>query len=281
MTAGGVHAQTGTDPVFRYADPAGPTLSPKAALAFGASALVPGAGQAMNRQWWKTALYVGAEAAAIGFYLHYDARGDLGQRRYNRHGNANWSVVSYAGFVHGYYMGGARRPNAPDVPITDLLTPAGLAVFNETGQFPTPAFDTSVDWALIDLQALRALERNTLYANGNAFSHDLPDYGSQQYYELIGKYFQFGPGWRDWDPALHSVNADKSGMPALWVEHARRNREFNDDFKLSRQMVTLVLVNHVISAFDALFTVNIRENRLETGGVMTPAGGTVVLRYSF
>lgn len=258
------------------------TMRDKPGLMFVGSAIVPGLGQAANDQWWKSALLVGVESAAWILMADQKARGRTAERRSNRFGNGNWSVVNYAGWIHGYYHRIGRRPGTPDVPITSLLTPAGLAVYNQTGQFPTPTFQNTTDWAMIDLNALRTLERNTIYvATGREFSHTLPDYGSQQYYELMSKYPQFGPGWRDWNDTVHDVNRRNDGMPDMWFEHARMGVVFNDHYRLSSNMVSLILLNHVVSAFDAYFTVKIRGARLEQGAFFHPAGGEYRLRITF
>lgn len=254
----------------------------KPGLMFVGSAVVPGLGQAANGQWWKTALFAAAETGA--WYVLFDqrTRGRTAERRSNRFGNANWSVVNYAGWVHAYYHAGGRRPGSPDVPVTALLTPAGLAVFNQTGSFPAPAFDNDTDWSLIDIRALRELEKNTIYlVTGREFSHTLPDYGSQQYYELMSKYPQFGPGWRDWNDQVNDVNRRNEGMPDMWVEHARMGVVFNDHYRLSSNMVSVILLNHMISAFDAYFTVKIRGARIEQGAFLHPDGGEYRLRITF
>lgn len=258
------------------------TMRDKPGLMFIGSAAVPGLGQAANDQWWKTALFAAAETGAWFILIDQRTRGRTEERRSNRFGNHNWSVVNYAAWVHGYYHAGGRRPGAPDVPITALLTPAGLNVYNQTGQFPIPAFDNATDWNLIDIRALRELEKNTIYlVTGREFSHTLPDYGSQQYYELMSKYPQFGPGWRDWNNQVNDVNRRNEGMPDMWFEHARMGVVFNDHYRLSSNMASVIILNHMISAFDAYFTVKIRGARLEQGAFLHPAGGEYRLRITF
>lgn len=249
---------------------------------FVGSAVVPGLGQAANQQWWKSAVFAAVEAGAWYVLFDQNTRGTTAERRSNRFGNRNWSVVNYAGWVHGYYHSGGRKPGAPDVPLTALLTPAGLAVFNQTGRFPAPAFDNATDWSLIDIRALRDLEKNTVYlVTGREFSHTLPDYGSQQYYELMSKYPQFGPGWRDWNNQVNDVNRRNEGMPGMWIEHARMGVVFNDHYRLSSNMASVILLNHMVSAFDAYFTVKIRNARIEQGAFLHPDGGMYRLRITF
>lgn len=237
------------------------TLATNPGYAFLASALVPGLGQAANRQWWKTALFVAVEAAAIGVYIHRENRGRDGERYYERFGNENWSVVAYAQYLvtnHGDEHGKSFQ---------QLLTEEGKDQFIDgAGPFGgiNPAFDIDIDWALIDITQLRIAERNSFYATGFAFSHDLPDYGSQQYYELMSKYFQFGPGWQEWftsEPGRFNIN--EGIMPEQFWYHAQIGFDFNDDLSVARNMLTLLVTNHFLAAFDAYFTQKFRAARMQ------------------
>ena len=237
------------------------TLATNPGYAFLASAVVPGLGQAANRQWWKTALFVAVEATAIGVYIHRENRGRDGERYYERFGNENWSVVAYAQYLvtnHGNEHGKSFQ---------QLLTDQGLSQYVEgAGPFGgiNPAFDIDIDWALIDITQLRMAERNSFYATGFAFSHDLPDYGSQQYYELMSKYFQFGPGWKEWfasEPGRFNINTGT--MPEQFWYHAQIGFDFNDDLSVARNMLTLLVTNHFIAAFDAYFTQKFRAARMQ------------------
>lgn len=259
-------------------------LATKPGAAFLGSAIVPGLSQAAGKQYWKTAVYLVAEAATI--FLHIDAnrRGDRLEREYISTGNADWSVVKYASWLHDYYhnVPGARPIGAPDIDIRTLLTPEGLAEYNRLGRFPDPQFNNDQDWRLIDINALRQLERRSLYlTSGRPFSHDLPDYGSQQYYELMSKYFQFAPGWRDFTNAQHNVNAGIAGMNPMWLNHSNIGERFNDSYRLAGNMLTLVVVNHIVSAFDAYFTVKLRNHRLQSGMVLEPGAVHYQLSVSF
>jgi hypothetical protein len=236
-------------------------LSTNPGYAFLASAVVPGLGQAANRQWWKTAIFVAVEATAIGVFIHRENRGRDGERYYEKFGNEHWSVVQYAQYIvryHGDEHGKTFR---------QLLTDKGISLYSD-GEDPfggiRPAFDTSVDWDIININALRQAERNSFYDTGFAFSHDLPDYGSQQYYELMSKYFQFGPGWREWDISrTDQFNIDQGIMPEQFWYHAQVGFDFNDDLSVARNMLTILVTNHFIAAFDAYFTQKVRSARVQ------------------
>lgn len=266
---------------------------------FFASLIVPGLGQAANDQLWKTGVLLAVEAASIYFIIDGNKRGRDLEREYIADGNRQWSVVQYASWVHEYYhtVPNARVTGAPDVLLSSLLTPAGQAYANQNGlQFPNAQFgDTTVEWDWIDLQALRSLERSTHYlrtngTRGNAFSHDVPNFGSQQYYELMSKYWQFGPGWQDWKPFTNgdfntqvaTLNAlSNDAMNPQWLAHTRLEEQFNDAFRFAGNMTALLVVNHFVSAFDAYFTIKLRNHRLESEMMFTPIGGQYKMTWHF
>lgn len=260
------------------------TIRSQPGLGFLASALVPGLGQAANEQYIKSGIMFVAEIASVAIAIDSRKRGERLQDRYNRHGDADWSVVKYANWVHNYYnnVPGAREAGAPPASYSQILTPQGLSQINPATGYIDPVFDTGREWGWINLPQLRQLERRTRYlTTGAAFSHDVPDFGSQQYYELMSKYFQFGPGWRDWDPTLLNIRLEKNVMSPMWLDHARLEARFNDSYRLSSNLVMLIMANHVISAFDAYFTIKLRQHRLETTGIMNSSMTGMQLTWHF
>jgi hypothetical protein len=243
------------------------TIAGAPGYGFVASLLIPGLGQAANRQYWKTGVMLIVEAAAISIFIDASNRGNRLERRYQRIGDDNWSVVKYTAWVHDYYhtVPGARAPGAPNIPASQLLTPEGRANINPITGFPDPVFDTSREWRWINLEQLNRLERSSRYLRtGNFFTHEVNPFGSQQYYELMSKYWQFGPGWRDWNDSIHDINTSNDFMSQLWLDHALLEVRFNDAYRLANNMVSLVVMNHILSAFDAYFTIKLRQHRLET-----------------
>lgn len=85
-----------------------------------------------------------------------------------------------------------------------------------------------------------------------------PDAEVQQYYELIGKYDQFVPGWTD----LIRVNTGNAARPtevdsvenffsANRLSYEDQRNESNRFLKRASVLTGLLLVNHVFSAIDA------------------------------
>ncbi len=252
------------------------TIAETPGLAFLSSAILPGFGQAANQQWWKTALFAGVEITTLYLMIDYRNTGDRWQRDYNQYADDHWSVVQYAQFVVNYTQ--------VDASMADVVTEAGMQELMNNG-FIRPTFNNDIDWAMIDLGALNELEFNTLYrSTGRPFSHVVPAYGSQQYYELPSKYFQYGPGWRDWNRDMSIIDGGIDDMPASWRYHTALEEDFNDMLRYSRNMGMLLIANHVVSAFDALFTSQLRNHRrnMETSAALMPGGNPgVQVSYKF
>lgn len=75
------------------------------------------------------------------------------------------------------------------------------------------------------------------------FSHHMPDTKTQQYYEMIGKYQQFWPGWDDY--------ASKENSSERQRQYMRMRDDANNKLNTARTWAMVALANHVLSAFDA------------------------------
>jgi len=258
--------------------PEGAENKRSAGLAFLGSLVVPGLGQgAVNQQWIKTGVFVAIEGITVYAHLKNQSLGRDLERNYWEYVETGWSAAKYVKFLvdhHNYY-----NPGSP-MSYNDLATSgSNLAALINSGNYPA---NVRQEWPLIDLKKLRQLEARTLYGgtSGNAFSHFLPDYGSQQYYELVSKYFQFGPGWKDFNAAVNQVVWEKEGMSTAWLDGAAKSKRFNDRLRTARNMASIVFVNHAVAAFDALFSARLHNHRIETA--FSPEnGGTLHLNIRF
>ena len=257
--------------------------SPEAA--FFSSLLIPGSGQLASRSWLRAGLFIAIEAA--GVYLAVDQRNKAvaGEREYERFADNNWSVVGYSNWLIDYHeIHGINNPYIDQLRTEVANTEA--------------AYDTRVDWQKVDINLLRNVERNTPYLTtddeiANQFSHTMPSYGSQQYYELIAKYYQYQAGWRDYHAHHDAIGhtgpdfenrflIDRNGAYAstYFYDAADAANIFNADYRRSRTIATFLLVNHVISAFDTYFTVKLKQNNLQASSSVSP-GRQFVLSYHF
>jgi len=124
------------------------------------SAIVPGAGQIYNEDYWIAGIFLAAEAALITVGVIYDNKAEEQTASFEKYADANWSVVDYAIWLNTYE--GASISIDPD--------------------------ESKLPWKRVNWNELNAAETG---------SHHLPPHGEQQYYELIGKYHQYSSGWND------------------------------------------------------------------------------------
>lgn len=264
----------GHSSAYRFAE--GEGKKPVALAGLGSIA-VPGLGQAINGQWVKTGVFATIEGLSLYGHIKNRTLGRDLERDYWNYVETGWSAAKYVGFLvdyHNHYY-----PSNP-ISYNDYATAgSNLAAIIESGNFPS---SVRTEWPMIDLIKLRQLEAMTLYGgtNGTAFSHNLPDYGSQQYYELVSKYFQFGPGWKDFTVGVDQVDWEITGMSQDWLDGAAKSKRFNDRLRTARNLASLVFVNHLAAGVDALISAKLHNNRIETA--FSPQdGGTLHLSVRF
>ena len=256
-------------------------------IAFAASALVPGSGQALNGKWIRAGIYFAVEAAGLIYYFDRNAAARRQERAYENFTHENWSVVAYAQWLVQYSDANNLDQNELDA-LRDMVFSGGRPIAPMWGNTPS-------DWSKVNIAILHEVEKQTPFIlntpegcwdsnppncdRRSEFSHELPQYGSQQYYELISKYYQFQPGWRDWyseittaenqTTALYQYMWNGQDQPfTLFYQGRDRAEQFNDNYRKAGNILKLLLVNHVVSAFDALFTVQLKNSRIETNANM-------------
>lgn len=242
-----------------------------AGVAMLSSAIIPGSGQALNGKWGRAATYFLVDVASILYYVNRNNTAKRNERAYERYANENWSVLAYGQWLVAYSRANNIQNGYDD--------PGGLQdqVFGkDPGWGNTPN-----DWGEVVLKDIRAVEVRTPFffpdGPGSNFSHVVQDYGSQQYYELMSKYYQFVPGWKDFYESnldLYSnPEANTNQFRYLWnpsMGSAMFNRgtflaaEFNDNYRQAGNILKIMLLNHVVSAFDAYFTVTLKNSKIET-----------------
>jgi hypothetical protein len=243
----------------------------KSGLAFLSSAILPGSGQAANKNWVRSGIYLALEGAAIFLVSHNNSKAKSRQRNYENFVDQNWSVVQYAQWIVEFHE-------------VNGLSNEFLADLKSQVDGVNAAFDTSIDWNRVDIRVLNNVERNTPFIfsdmASNNFSHTLPGFGSQQYYELVSKFYQFGPGWRDFNTPVTENIATASAMSNLFFEGRDRAEQFNDNFRRADNIFALLIVNHIVSAFDAFFTVRLRQHRMQAKAGVLP-GEQLQITYRF
>lgn len=253
-----------------FSNPLQKRFTEKPALALLSSAVLPGSGQMVNGNWIRGGLYAALELTSIYFMVEYSNRGRRGEQRYEDFADRNWSVAQYAQWLVEYHD-------------ENNLSNTHLEQLRSMVDGIKPAFDTKIDWQNINIDILRDVERGTPFITPDAvqtsnFSHILPGYGSQQYYELISKYYQYQAGWRDYygyhqsnDSNPYRISRDGGKASPLFSEGISLAEQFNNDFRVSKNFTMVLIANHVISAFDSYFTFQVKQNRLQATTSIVPS----------
>ena len=202
------------------------------------SAAVPGAGQAYNGDFWKTAIFVGLEAGLITAAILYNKKGDDKTTEFEAYADENWSVVKYANWLI------ANR--------TALGLPEGNVTIDP---------NTSLKpWERVNWTELNHVE--------SRFSHKLPKYGEQQYYELIGKYPQYNHGWRD---QLNDNTPEyNANLTPMFLGYSQMRGEANDFYNASSRFVVFVVINHILSAGEAAWSSAVFNKNLSMNLRLSP-----------
>jgi hypothetical protein len=223
-------------------------------LALFMSAAVPGLGQAYNRSWIKAAVAVGIESLLLGGYYSWRSQGNDGVGEYEAYAHQGWSPLKYAEWLNNY-SGYAGDPIViPTIGDTEVQNPGAWSA--ETRQ--------QINQLIEDI---RGAENRSIYIRtGAAFSHVLPRFGEQQYYELIGKYFQYAPGWSDYIGNPDANPEDPNVMPpdAQFYYYSGIHAEANDLLRRSSRLTAFILLNHFVAAIDAAVSAKLHNNRIQT-----------------
>ena len=89
---------------------------------------------------------------------------------------------------------------------------------------------------------------------GSYYSHRLPYYGEQQYYELIGKYPQFAVGWEEFGNDENKSYSYGDPLPQQFLDYSIMRGDANDFYRISSTATSVIIINHILSAIDAAWT---------------------------
>ncbi len=233
-------------------------------LAAGLSAVLPGAGEFYAENYWKAAAFLAIDIAAWSLAYHFNKEGDRQTDFFQNYADRNWSPGRYAKYALDS--------------LVQFIPP------NERGNYGNllaPGWENLPPSQQINWITLNRLERDlSATTTGRYYSHTLPPFGDQQYYELIGKYQQFYQGWNDADPKLKFYDqifqrlAD--GYSNLTYYAGERGKA-NDFYTTATTYVTVAIVNHVLSALDAAWTASTYNHNIHASMQMQ----TVPTQFGF
>lgn len=186
------------------------------------SLVLPGAGQFMTESYLEAGIFAALEITAISIAVVNDGKGDDQTTAFQKVADDRWSVVKYAEWLNTF-----KNASIPIDPNTALPP-----------------------WQRVNWDSLNAYE--------STFSHRLPKHGEQQYYELIGKYHQYSPGWDEFNPA----NSNNAEIPPVFLSYAVMRGKANDYYNNATKAVLAIYINHFLSAVHAVWATAMYNNNL-------------------
>jgi hypothetical protein len=239
-----LEAQTSRAASVGVTPPQAETQSP-GIVAF-ASAVLPGAGQAMLRQK-RSVMYLAIEAAGVGYYVSRRREGDRERDRYRR---LSRTV--------------ARAAYSPDGPAGSWDYYERMEKYVESGVYeivPGGNVDPETNVETFN-GAIWLLARQTYWRDANA----PPAVESAEYRAALEFYMSRAvrPEYR-W-----SWSAD----PEAFMQYRLAIASSNSAFRHAEQIVSVVLANHFLSAVDAYASVKLRVRRNTDGATALVAGWT-------
>lgn len=185
------------------------------------SAILPGSGELYTGEYLKAAIFGVLEAGLITAAIVYNNKGDSKTDEFENYAdnvteNSGWSVVRYAQWINQY-----KDKN--------------IQIDPDPNKKP---------WQRVSWEELNDVERQI-----QGFSHTLARHGEQQYYEMIGKYHQFSPGW--WDFNGGSNNSEISNS---FRYYSGLRGDANDFYNMSTAAVIGIYINHFLSALDGVWS---------------------------
>lgn len=215
------------------------------------SLVLPGAGQFRSERYTKAAIFLGVEIALATFAIISNNRGDKKTDEFQQYAEQHWSALRYAKWINVYG--------------TADYGPAATIDLNRVAQN--------------DFSEINAWERSFHNVRNIGFSHTLPEYQAQQYYELIGKYHQFKFGWSSYPDLNNDGIPDSDGgnyddfIPQQLKDYAVERGKANDYYYAASFAVSVLVVNHVLSGLDALFSTADYNRDISASLQLTPVDG--------
>lgn len=212
------------------------------------SLAVPGTGQYHSEHYTKAAIFFGAEVALVVYALVSNNSGNNKTKEFQLYAEQHWSPERYAKWINAFG--------------TSEYGPAASIDLNKVRQY--------------DFSEINEWERGV---HKLGFSHSLPKFREQQYYELIGKYHQFKYGWDTYpDQNLDGVPDSDGGryddlIPQQLKDYAVERGKANDYYYAASFAVSALVINHVVSAIDAFISAKSYNNSISASLQMKPVDG--------
>ncbi|MFC2083834.1 hypothetical protein ACFLS9_02135 [Bacteroidota bacterium] len=208
------------------------------------SLVIPGAGEFYSESYLKSAIFFALEVTAVSLAIVYDKKGNDQTELFENYANKSWDVSKYARWT-----------------IDNLETHLNIVLENNLNADNYSDLFYDEDRTQVNWDVLNQLESDI----GGWYSHRLEQFGHQQYYEMIGKYQQFNPGWDDFDEnSLFTYTHDqRDPVTDNFEKYSQMRGKANDFYNTASTAVIIIVANHIISALDAAWTASRYNKQFE------------------
>jgi hypothetical protein len=196
--------------------------------AFLLSAVLPGAGELYAGAKWRALAFVGVEAFSWLMYFNRKNRGDDLETKYIEFADANWTLADL-------YQNGMDNEKV------------GLSAQHGSnfGSHPIYLEYEGAEY----LGNTDSLDQYLPGWDGYLLSGDIQPIRTRDYYENIGKYDQFAGGWVDF--LDFNSDPDTVYLSDVRDDYLTQRKNSNDALKMATNFATVIMFNHLISAFHA------------------------------
>jgi len=213
-------------------------------LAGALSAVIPGAGQFYNEDYWKTAIFLAVEATFITVGIVNNNKGDEQTETFQNYAHERWDAGKYARWT---------------IDNMDDHLESVIGHGHNSSEYPDLFIDE--DRSVVNWETLNRMERDI----GGWYSHQLESFGEQQYYEMIGKYLQFNPRWDDFDETSDFTYTHQRQDPVTphFDDYSDQRGQANDYYNVASTAVTIVVINHIISEIEAAWSTSRYNKKID------------------
>ena len=235
--------------------------SPKLAMLL--SLCIPGLGQAYIKNYWRAGIYIAAEAAIIGISVVYSNKGKDTYNKATGFADRNFSSTKMQTYYNDLekFLGGIPGADSTSVRTAlDNISMDTLKSFMHGSSARIQEFYSTIkDWPYA--QGWKDCEPTLAAIGGVDPGLLIPDAGYKNRYYRYGSADSAGLSYliniknKDNDAFIPDGEA-QYGYSANQRTYRTLMSQSNDNYKTATNVLFVILINHVVSAVDALISAN-------------------------
>ena len=199
-------------------------------LAFAMSAVLPGSGEFYAGAKYRAAAFIGVEIVSWIVYFNRRNTGQKIEDDYIKWANSHWSA-------YNWWANSLPYPGIVGLSDSSENFGSHLIYFEYEGK---------------EYKAEKTYLNNNLPGwDSYLLNGDLIPVKTRDYYENIGKYDQFASGWDDFDEITANIDTSNVKNSPHRSKYVYKRYDSNQALKMATNFATVIMFNHLISAFHA------------------------------